>query len=167
MRFFLRKCLKKNDSEENYTRNEWRRCESYTRNEWRSCEPTLQTSGKDVKIHPKRVEKIISALMNKENISKSEQYIKSLNLFPVEESWTEVKTTLETSGEDVKTTLETSGEDTLPRLTTKNRKMRAVKGGEIGFRVQFSHPPRSFECSFTSSPLVSSVVLHLLHSFRV
>ncbi len=24
-----------------------------------------------------------------------------------------------------------------------------------------------FECSFTSSPLVSSVVLHLLHSFRV
>jgi hypothetical protein len=27
--------------------------------------------------------------------------------------------------------------------------------------------PTRFECSFASSPLVSSVVLHLLHSFRV
>ncbi len=27
--------------------------------------------------------------------------------------------------------------------------------------------PTLFECSFTSSPLVSSVVSHLLHSFRV
>jgi hypothetical protein len=55
-------------SPENYTRNEWGRCENYTRNEWR-CEKTtletsedvkttLETSGEDVKIHSKREEKM-------------------------------------------------------------------------------------------------------------
>ena len=34
--------------DENYTRNEWRRCENHTRNEWRRCENT----------HSKRVEKM-------------------------------------------------------------------------------------------------------------
>jgi hypothetical protein len=32
--------------------------ETYTRNEWRRCETTLETSEEDVKLHPKRVEKI-------------------------------------------------------------------------------------------------------------
>ncbi len=41
----------------NYTRNEWRRCEIYTRNEWRRSKTTLETSGEDVKLHSKRVEK--------------------------------------------------------------------------------------------------------------
>ncbi len=35
------------------------------------------------------------------------------------------------------------------------------------FRVQFYIFSTLFECSFTSSPLFSSVVLHLLHSFPV
>ncbi len=35
------------------------------------------------------------------------------------------------------------------------------------FRVQFYIFSTDFQCSFTSSPLISSVVLHLLHSFRV
>ncbi len=46
---------------QNYTRNEWRRCENYTRNwyrrfenytrnEWRRCENTLETSGEDVTV---------------------------------------------------------------------------------------------------------------------
>ena len=35
------------------------------------------------------------------------------------------------------------------------------------FRVQFYIFSTRFECSFTSSPLVSSVVLNLPHSFRV
>ncbi len=36
------------------------RCElkTHTRNEWRRCETTLETSGEDVKLHSKRVEKI-------------------------------------------------------------------------------------------------------------
>ncbi len=33
--------------------------ENYTRNEWRRCKNTLETSGEDVKIHSKRVEKIV------------------------------------------------------------------------------------------------------------
>ena len=32
--------------------------ENYTRNEWRRCKNTLVTSGEDVKIHSKRVEKM-------------------------------------------------------------------------------------------------------------
>ncbi len=32
--------------------------ENYTRNEWRRCENTLETSGEDVKQHSKRVEKM-------------------------------------------------------------------------------------------------------------
>jgi hypothetical protein len=31
---------------------------NYTRNEWRRFETTLETSGKDLKLHSKRVEKI-------------------------------------------------------------------------------------------------------------
>ncbi len=31
---------------------------NYTQNEWRRCEITLETSGEDVKLHSKRVEKI-------------------------------------------------------------------------------------------------------------
>ncbi len=37
----------------------------------------------------------------------------------------------------------------------------------LGLRSHFDIFPTRFECRFTSSPLVSSVVLHLLHSFRV
>ncbi len=40
----------------------------------------------------------------------------------------------------------------------EDEKMRRMYSGEISTR---------FECSSTSSPLVSSVILHLLHSFRV
>jgi hypothetical protein len=32
--------------------------EKYTRNEWRRCKTTLETSGEDVKLHSKRVEKM-------------------------------------------------------------------------------------------------------------
>jgi hypothetical protein len=35
------------------------------------------------------------------------------------------------------------------------------------FRVYFYIFSTRFECTFTSSPLVSSVLIHLLHSFRV
>jgi hypothetical protein len=49
----------------NYTRNEWERCEKYTRkelripaNEWKRGQTTLGTCGKEVKLHPKRVEKM-------------------------------------------------------------------------------------------------------------
>jgi hypothetical protein len=52
-----------------------------------------------------------------------------------------------------KTTLETGGEDL--------KKVRDNK--TIGEDIQKGW----FECSFKSSPLVSSVFLHLLHSFRV
>ncbi len=51
---------------------------------------TLETSGKDVKLHSKRVEKM-------RNYTRDE--------------WKRCETTLETSGDEVKTALETSGED--------------------------------------------------------
>jgi hypothetical protein len=34
--------------------------QNYTRNEWRRCKTTLETSGEDVKLHSKRVEKMQS-----------------------------------------------------------------------------------------------------------
>ncbi len=55
--------------------------ENYTRNEWRRCKTTLETSGEDVKLHSKRVEKMLNYARNE---------------------WGRCKTTLETSGEDVK-----------------------------------------------------------------
>jgi hypothetical protein len=36
----------------------------YTRNEWGRCETTLETSGEDVKLHPKRVEKMSNYTRN-------------------------------------------------------------------------------------------------------
>jgi hypothetical protein len=52
---------------------------NYTRSEWRRCKTILETSGEDVKLHSKRVEKM-------ENYTRNE--------------WRRWKTTLETSGED-------------------------------------------------------------------
>jgi hypothetical protein len=34
------------------------KAEKHTRNEWGRCETTLETSGEDVKLHSKRVEKM-------------------------------------------------------------------------------------------------------------
>ncbi len=34
--------------------------ENYTRNEWRRCETTLETSGEDVKLHSQRVERMLN-----------------------------------------------------------------------------------------------------------
>jgi hypothetical protein len=53
---------------------------NYTRNEWKRSKTTLETSGKDQKLHSKRVEKIKKYTPNE---------------------WKRLKTTLETSGEDV------------------------------------------------------------------
>ncbi len=161
---------------------------NYTRNERRRCKTTIETGGEDVTLHSKRVEKA------KTTPETSGEDVKLHS-----NEWRRCKTTLETSGEDDKTTLETSGEDVKihsfrvyffmptsgPRVVCcinwsqmkiplyvllKIRRRWGARAyrrlyGTVGYwMVEFY---TRFECSFTSSPLFSSVVSHLLHSFRV
>jgi hypothetical protein len=96
---------------ENYTRNEWRRCENYTRNGWRRCKTTLETSGED-SIHQVMCAvcglctRINPDAVNKLNVLKQQQHARKTTL---EASGELRKSTLETSGEIRKSTLETSG----------------------------------------------------------
>ncbi len=101
------------------------------------------------------------------------------------------KITLETSGEDAKITLEMSGKDVkihskrvekirvvmakFFNLDSKqDRNLRDLQVQDIetlitvkGIVIRFYIFPTRFVCSFTSSPLGSSVVSHLLYSFRL
>ncbi len=106
----------------------------------------------------------------------------------------DAENTLETGGEDDETTLETGGEDA---CAVRDQALEFFTRFECSFcdgrfdifefstlyenslyenliRLAMEKPceakvifPTRFECSFTSFPPVSSVVLHLLHSFRV
>ena len=102
------------------------------------------------------------------------------NKTTLETSEKDAKTTLETSGKDAKTTLETSVVLQPPPppkiekpLTEVGLKVADkfcvafVKGKYTRFECSFHIFSTRFECRFTSSPLVSSVDSHLLHSFRV
>jgi hypothetical protein len=109
--------------------------ENYTRNEWKRYIITLETSGEDINLHSKRVEKKLIYTRNECNFSRfnsnnfplcaqygmwlermlnSENYVSLIvtfcQNFTLETSvvFYGEKNTLETSGEDVKTTLETS-----------------------------------------------------------
>jgi hypothetical protein len=86
---------------------------NYTQNEWRRCETTLKTSGEDVKLHSKRVEKMWNYTRNewrrRENTLKTSGEDVKLHSKRVEKMWNYTrndwsgrKITLETSGEDVK-----------------------------------------------------------------
>jgi hypothetical protein len=66
--------------------------ENYTRNEWRRCETTLQTSEEDVKLHSKRVENMRKDTPN--IWGRCEHYTRN--------GWRRYENTLETSGEDMK-----------------------------------------------------------------
>ncbi len=87
-----------------------------------------------------------------------------------------MKSTLETSGEDVKSTLETSVKvqgfflekppSTFSRLNACETVSEAETSSEKSPRPPGEFSTR-FECGFATFPLVSSLVLHLLHSFRV
>ncbi len=65
-----------------YTRNEWRRCENYTRNEWKRCENYTRNE-------LKRCESTL------ERVRKMSKYTRN--------EWRRCENTLETSEEDVKT----------------------------------------------------------------
>jgi hypothetical protein len=93
--------------------------------------------------------------------------------------WRRCQTTLETSGEDLnysrnewrrcKTTLETSGEDLWFREKSDDHSLVMILVGnknDLVASVDGIFSTR-FEWNFTSFPLVSSVVSHLPHSFRV
>ncbi len=107
----------------------------------------------------------------------------------------DVKNTLQTSGEDVKNTLQTSGEDVKNTLQTSGKDVvRKVwidcTSGDFYKTVEIFEKLKNslnidmidcavsggpmvcifytrLECSFMSSPLVSSVVMNLPHPFRV
>jgi hypothetical protein len=91
------------------------------------------------------------------------------------------KSTLKTSGEDRKSTLKTSGEFGNLKNSKKHQLSKRVNDCENIFQSSTpgsspskhttSGPRRRtlstrFECSFTSSPLVSSVVFHGDHFFQ-
>ncbi len=109
----------------------------YTRNGWGRCKSTLKTSGKDLKLHSKRVGKIWNYTQNE---------------------WTRCKTTLETSGEDLKLHSKRVGKMWITSVAFDQR-YRAFE-----FQLGALFQSHWIDLLFT---LVSSVVLHLLHSFRV
>ncbi len=99
----------------------------YTLKEWRRCKTTLETSGEDVKLHSKRVEKMPNYTRNECSFSGDESCLEKLNL-----------------PDNIKSNLL----DIIKRrLTPQAMRIRA-----------------DIEAS---SPLVSSVILNLFHSFRV
>jgi hypothetical protein len=79
----------------------------------------------------------------------------------LETSGEQGKPTLETSGEQGKTTLETSGEKGKTTLETSGEQIPIVLSGASAAWIS---PGGGL---LTCSPLVSSVVSLLLHSFRV
>jgi hypothetical protein len=85
--------------------------------------------------------------------------------------WGRCKNTLETSGEDAKIHSKRV-ENSVFGMAKLGAIVTAVNLGQMGSSVsvrsfaRYDFLPR-FECSFSSSPLVSSVVFHLPHSFRV
>jgi hypothetical protein len=98
--------------------------------------------------------------------------------FTLETSGEDVKFTLETSGEDLKNTLETSGEDVknqicgIPyiffcRIMCTEIVQKLNNGSEWERRVESEKNRVVEKFKPTIFTLVSSVVLHLSHSFRV
>ncbi len=103
------------------------------------CKITLETSGEDAKIHSKRVEKM-------------RKYTRT--------EWRRCENRLETSVESQVDFLiedESSFFDPISALEDEEKEL--VKKSSMFYT--------RFECSFSSSPLVSSLFSHLLHSLRV
>jgi hypothetical protein len=64
--------------------------------------------------------------------------------------------------------LDLSGEILEKKIHSKRvEKMKKYSQNYLEASVWFFLLPTRLECSFASSPLVSSALLHLLHSFRV
>ncbi len=130
---------------------------NYTRNESRRCETTLETSGEDVKLHSKRVKKMWNYTRNE---------------------WRICETTLEKSLEDVK--LHSKRVEKMRKLHSKRvkkmwnytrKEWRRLQGLQMDSKNNWNKDGRFWRsCRYlkgTSFPLVSSVFLHLPHSFRV
>ncbi len=125
---------------------------NYTRNEWGKWKATLETSGEDEKLHSKRGEKMKSHTRNVlERPQTHRNYLHAK--FPL---WQMLETTLETSGEQ--------GYWCNLVIDIANLCLTGLEESLRTLKYIFS---ARFECSPTSSTLVSSVVSHLLHSFRV
>ncbi len=120
--------------------------QNYTRDEWGRCEITLETSGKDVsKMHQSNIKLPLITLrrstqlvktettlgtsgedgkLHSERVEKMENYTRN--------EWRKWKITLGTSGEDKKISLETSGEDKKISLETsgEDKKISLGTSGE-------------------------------------
>ncbi len=133
---------------------------------------TLETSGEDGKNTLETSEedrKIREIFDNNKVVAFSE----GVNLREV----IRIKTTLQTSGEDAKITLQTGGEDPKITLQTSGEDAETTlqTGGEDDFISKLLKEHFNFdkfrehqlESIKSSSTLVSSVVSHLPHSFRV
>jgi hypothetical protein len=113
--------------------------QNYTLNGWRRCKTTLETGGEVVKLHSKRVEKMQNYTQNKCFFSGS--------MIP-EFLCHEDRSIVFGKSSKVQKKLKRESEKALDKL-------KRLEGLTVSSVV------------LASSPLVSSVVAHLLHSFRV
>ncbi len=146
---------------------------NYTQNEWRRGETTLETSGEEVKLHSKRVEKRWNYTRNewggcnlsyffRLSSSESTSYACAISL-----NFSVASTDNYTRNEWGTCKLHSNWVEKI-RITLFSGFLSGCHW-MASFRYAFWKTIFStrFECIFTSSPLVSSVFLHLPHSFRV
>ncbi len=164
----------------NYTRNGWRRLVNYTRSEWRTRVSFLPLNGA---VSPSQLswfyEQLKSAFLNCEKVivmthnvlhpsatsrkdCKGENYTRFECVFTSSPLVSSVVSGLLWNYDHILSILSQFSPGLVPLVLNghAHRKAKYMDRNTGIFSTRF-------ECIFTSSPLVSSVFLHLLHSFRV